>query len=72
MNNILETVTLIYKNKMNRLYEEHQQKLNDIFIVYGDNEKEYIRQYIKEVDRYIKECNDLRSEFIIDSINASV
>ena len=67
---VLKTIHL-YKKKMKNAYDVHQNNLEKILKEY-DNEKDYIKQYVKETDRYIKECNDLKSEFIIDSINDMV
>lgn len=72
MSKTLEMVTLVYRNKMDRLYDEHKQNLEKLLIEHYDNQTEYIKQYTKEVDHYIKMCNDLRSEFVIDSINVVI
>ena len=67
---VLETIHL-YKKKVKEAYEVHQNNLAKILTEYND-EKDYIKEYVKETDRYIRECNDLKSEFIIDAINDMV
>lgn len=67
---VLETIYL-YNKKVKEAYEVHQNNLAKILAEY-DDEKDYIKEYVKETDRYIQECNNIKSEFVIDSINAMV